>query len=72
MYFYYPCPKCGKSISEWEDAEGEEYDTPQRLIDATKEHFSQWHYPQDLIWTDEEFRAQINENLGQSEEKPLE
>lgn len=72
MYYYYPCPKCGKSIVEWENDEEAEYDFVQKLTDATKAHFTEWHYPQDYIWTDEELKYQIKQSITQSQEPPVE
>lgn len=72
MYYFYPCPKCGKSIVEWENDQEAEWDEQEQLLNATKAHFEKWHYPQDLIWTDEEIKYKVKEGVQQSEEPPVE
>ena len=68
MYYYYPCPKCGIPISEYEDDEEAEWDVQQKLTDATKDHFQKFHFPQDLIWTDNELKNMVKEGVQQSGE----
>lgn len=72
MYYFYPCPKCGRSITEWENDQAAEWDEQDKLLQATKEHFLKWHYPQDLIWTDDEIKYKVKESVQQSQEAPLE
>lgn len=70
MYYSYSCPKCGRTLSEFEGDAEASWDSDSRLEDMVKEHYSQEHSENDQVLTDEELLYAIKTGKKVSEEKP--
>lgn len=68
MYYYYPCPKCGHSISDWEKSD---YKEELNLVPLVKAHYAQEHTPGELLMTDSELAYDIKENMKATDTRPI-
>ena len=70
MWFYYPCPKCGRPISVFDNEPNSGYDAEPKIIQALKDHYNSGHTPEDLLLTDDELQYEVRNNKKSSETEP--
>lgn len=71
MYYYFPCPKCGHSISDWESGNDQSYYAEGKLMQLVKDHYAHDHMPQELLLTDSELDYAIKTGMKTSDTKPI-
>jgi len=70
MWYFYPCPKCGRPVSVFDNESSAEYDVEPKLIQAIKDHYNSGHNAEDLLLTDSELQYEVRNNKQSSESEP--
>jgi hypothetical protein len=70
MWFYYPCPACGRPISLFDNEPNSETDVEPKLQAAVKEHYIAMHGIDKLLLTDDELFYEMRNNKKSSETEP--
>jgi len=70
LYYTFPCPKCGKIMSEYEEQQEGDSDAHLRLSSMVKEHYKTGHEPSELTDTDAELNYKVKTGMQVSGTKP--
>lgn len=70
MWYFYPCPACGRPISVFDNEPDPEYDVVPKLIQAVKDHYTAEHGIDKLLFTDDELLYEVKSKKQTSTDQP--